>query len=218
VRSCNTTFGQIGLDLGDPFVPGMERFGMNQLPPLDLDPGAVASVGPQFGTYDQNKPLFAFAGIGQGDVAVTPLEMAMAGAAVANGGVVMIPHVMASVTDAKREVVRTYRSQAWKTAMTPQTADVVEDFMRQVVARGTGTAARIPGVTVAGKTGTAQTVDGADPHAWFVGYAPAGPADTPRFAVAVLVEHGGSLGSEATGGAVAAPIAGRMLAAALGVG
>ena len=77
-------------------------------------------------------------------------------------------------------------------------------MMVGVVESGTGTAAQIPGVTVAGKTGTAQHGDGEDPHAWFVCFA---PAEAPRIAVAVIVLDGGSLGSEATGGQVAAPIA-----------
>ena len=89
--------------------------------------------------------------------------------------------------------------------MTPTTAQAITSMMEQVVQRGTGTRARIPGITVAGKTGTAQTTPGAAPHAWFIGFA---PAEAPRYAVAVLVEHGGSLGSEATGGRVAGPIAG----------
>jgi peptidoglycan glycosyltransferase len=76
--------------------------------------------------------------------------------------------------------------------------------MVAAVATGTGTAARIDGVEVAGKTGTAQTVEGANPHTWFIAFA---PADDPQIAVAVIVENGGSFGSEATGGAVAAPIA-----------
>ena len=77
-------------------------------------------------------------------------------------------------------------------------------MMTAVVESGTGTAAQIPGVSVAGKTGTAQSQEGAAPHAWFICFA---PSSNPRIAVAVLVENGGSLGSEATGGAVAAPIA-----------
>jgi len=87
-------------------------------------------------------------------------------------------------------------------------------MMVQVVQRGTGTAAQIPGITVAGKTGTAQTTPGTDPHAWFVAFA---PAEAPRYAVSVIVEHGGNFGSEATGGQVAAPIAKQVLQALLGV-
>jgi len=82
----------------------------------------------------------------------------------------------------------------------------VRDYMVQVVNSrgGTGTAARLPGITVAGKTGTAQTDNDPRPHAWFVAFA---PAEAPQYAVAVIVEHGGSEQSEATGGRVAAPIA-----------
>src|SRR5262249_60207280 len=90
--SCNTTFGQVGLDLGDQFPPGMQQFGIYSAPPLDISPGAAASAGPPPGSFQQNKPNFAFAGIGQGDVAVTPLEMALAASAVANNGQIMQPH------------------------------------------------------------------------------------------------------------------------------
>ncbi len=96
--------------------------------------------------------------------------------------------------------------------MDPTTADTMRQFMLGVVndPRGTGTAAQIPGVQVAGKTGTAETGDGRPPHAWFIAFA---PADAPRYAVAVLVEHGGVDGTnaEATGGRVAAPIAKQVL-------
>ena len=86
-------------------------------------------------------------------------------------------------------------------------------MMELVVAEGSGRAAQIPGVRVAGKTGTAQTRPGTAPHAWFIGFA---PVDDPQVAVAVIVENGGSLGSEATGGAVAAPIARSVLRSVLG--
>ena len=95
--------------------------------------------------------------------------------------------------------------------MSAATAQAVNAMMVSVVQSGTGTAARLPGVTVAGKTGTAQNESGA-PHAWFVCFA---PADAPRVAVAVIVEHGGSAGNEATGGKIAAPIASKVLQAAL---
>jgi peptidoglycan glycosyltransferase len=93
--------------------------------------------------------------------------------------------------------------------MSPTTAQTLTNMMVQVVNQGTGTAAQIDGVEVAGKTGTAQTgVEGEAPHAWFISFA---PANAPRYAVAVIVEHGGSFGNEATGGAVAAPIAKQVL-------
>jgi len=101
--------------------------------------------------------------------------------------------------------VRTIDAKPWTTCMSPTTAQSLTNMMIQVVNQGTGTAAQIDGVEVAGKTGTAQTgVEGENPHAWFIAFA---PANAPKYAVAVIVEHGGNFGSEATGGAVAAPIA-----------
>lgn len=213
-QSCNTTFGQLGLNLGNNFVPGMELFGINSAPPLDLVPGAAESSGPLPNTFDQNQPLFAFAGIGQGDVATTPLEMALIAAGIANGGVIMQPHVAAAIRDAKGDLVRRIENKEWHTAVSPTTAQAVNGMMVSVVERGTGTAARIEGLTVAGKTGTAQAPND-QTHAWFICFA---PAEAPQIAVAVIVEGGGSAGNEATGGRVAAPIAARLLRVALGRG
>jgi penicillin-binding protein A len=206
-QSCNTTFGAVGLQLGENFVAGMEAFGIGSSPPLDLRPGAAASGGPPAGSFQQNQPLFAFAGIGQGDVFTTPLQLALAGSAIANGGTIMKPHVMAEITDADGGTVRSFDAETWKTAVSGETAATVSGMMVRVVQAGTGTAAQIPGVTVAGKTGTAQNELGA-PHSWFVGFA---PAEDPRVVVAVLVEGGGNAGGDATGGRVAAPLARRML-------
>lgn len=210
-QSCNTTFGQIGLDLGNKFVGGMRKFGIGVIPPFDVAPGAIASIGPPAGSFDLNQPLFAFAGIGQGDVATTPLQMALAAAGIGNGGVIMKPHVGAEIKNSKGKVVRRIANEPWRTATSATTAQAVNTMMTDVVEQGTGTAAKITGVRVAGKTGTAQA-DGGPPHAWFIAFA---PADAPRYAVSVIVERGGSLGSEATGGRVAAPIAARVLKVAL---
>jgi len=212
--SCNTTFGQLGLQLGDQFVPGMAKFGIGQAPPIDLSPGAVTSLGPAAGSFRNNQPQFALAGIGQGAVAVTPLQMALVAEGIANGGVIMQPHVASEIRDANDKLIRRIDPSPWMTATTPQVAQAVTQMMIQVVNSGTGTAAQIPGVTVAGKTGTAQTAPNQAPHAWFVAFA---PAEAPRFAVAVIVEHGGNANQEATGGRVAAPIAAQMLKLALGV-
>jgi peptidoglycan glycosyltransferase len=212
VVSCNVTFAQIGLDLGEKFLPGMEGFGVGtESPPLDVAPGAVRSSGLEGVDFRSDTPQYAYAGIGQGPVATSPLAMALVAQAVANGGVMLEPHAAAEVRDADGRVVERYGPRPWRTAMSPSTAQALTAMMRAVVERGTGTRARIDGVTVAGKTGTAQH-DGGAPHAWFVGFA---PAEAPRYAVAVIVESGGSVGSEATGGAVSAPIAAAVLQAAL---
>ena len=213
VESCNTTFAQLGLQLGDAFVPGMNRFGVGaEPPPLDIEPGAAASIGPPPGSFQDNQPQFALAGIGQGQVATTPLQMALTAAGIGNGGVIMRPHVGAEIRDANGDLVRRIDDGEWRQGSTPATAQAVGSMMAEVVQRGTGTAAQISGIAVAGKTGTAQ-VDGGDPHAWFIAFA---PAEAPRVAVAVIIEHGGSFGNEATGGRVAAPIAAKVLRVALG--
>ncbi len=210
VQSCNTAFAQVGLDLGNLFPPAMSRFGIFKAPPLDVEPGAVASTGPAANTFETSKPRFALAGIGQGDVATTPLQMALVAAAIANGGVIMRPHLGVAVRDDEGKRLSRIEPKVWMRATSAATAATVRDLMVQVVnsPRGTGTAAQIPGITVAGKTGTAQTATNVAPHAWFVAFA---PAEAPRYAVAVIVEKGGDMGNEATGGHVAAPIAKKML-------
>ena len=207
-NSCNTAFAQLGLDLGNDFPPAMQRFGIYDAPPLDVAPGTVASTGPAFNSFDNNKPRFALAGIGQGDVATTPLQMALVAAGIANGGVVMKPHVGLAVTDDQGRQRRPIKPQVWRRATSLATATTVRDLMVEVVQHGTGTAAQIPGITVAGKTGTAQTGANDFPHAWFVAFA---PAEKPRYAIAVIVEHGGNIGGDATGGHLAAPIAQKIL-------
>jgi peptidoglycan glycosyltransferase len=216
VQSCNTTYAQVGLDLGDRLAVGAQHFGVNTAPPpSDLDPGVVRSLGPTPGTFKTRAPLFAQAAIGQGPVAVTPIEMALVAESVATGGVMLEPHVVNRIEDSNGKVVRRIGARVWRRAMTTQTADTLREFMIQVVQRGTGTAAQLPGIQVAGKTGTAETGTNEHPHAWFIAFA---PADNPQYAIAVLVEHGGSngLNAEATGGRVAAPVAAQVLRALLG--
>ncbi len=210
IESCNTTFARIGLDLGATgvFNPGMAKFGVGQSPPIDIDPGAAASTGPFDLTFKRSAPQFAASGIGQDPVRVTALQMALVAAGIANGGVIMEPHSVAKITDSDDKTVSTIKAKQWKTAMTPQTAEQLKQMMIQVVQRGTGTPAQIPGVTVAGKTGTAQVEGQPAPNAWFIAFA---PAENPRVAIAVLVLNGGNGNSDATGGKVAAPIAKQML-------
>jgi penicillin-binding protein A len=202
INSCNATFADLGYQLGSGFTPAMQACGIDSAPPLDESPKATPSVGP---AADAERARFALAGIGQGDVFTTPLQMALIAAGIGNGGVIMQPHVVKEIQNSDGKTVRTIDPQPWKTCMSPTTAQAVTGMMVQVVSQGTGSAAQIDGVEVAGKTGTAQTgVEGENPHAWFIAFA---PANAPKYAVAVIVEHGGNFGSEATGGEVAAPIA-----------
>jgi penicillin-binding protein A len=198
--SCDTTFGLIGLDIHDQVLATAEGFGFNQSIPFDL--AGEASAFPR--VPDDREPFRAYAGIGQGDVAATPLQMALVAAAIANGGDVPRPRLVQEIRDPSGSVVEKPSPETLGEAVSAETAAEITRMMTAVVESGTGTAAQIPGVSVAGKTGTAQSQEGAAPHAWFICFA---PSSNPRIAVAVLVENGGSLGSEATGGAVAAPIA-----------
>jgi penicillin-binding protein A len=198
--SCDTTFAILGLRIFDAIQDTAEDYGFNEAIPFDIR--TEASTFPD--VPDDEEPVRAFAGIGQGSVVGTPLQMALVAAGVANGGDVPRPRLVKEVTDPAGGVVERFAPETIGTALSPDNAAEVADMMVSVVEEGTGTAAQIPGVEVAGKTGTAQSAEGAAPHAWFICFA---PADDPKLAVAVLVENGGSAGSEATGGAVAAPIA-----------
>jgi peptidoglycan glycosyltransferase len=130
--------------------------------------------------------------------------MALIGSAIANDGVLMRPYMVADTRDSNLQVLSVARPEVYVTAMSTETAGELRDMMVAVVEGGTGTAARISGVSVAGKTGTAESGSAAAPHAWFLGFA---PADNPVVVVLVIVENGGDAGDEATGGTVAAPIA-----------
>jgi peptidoglycan glycosyltransferase len=216
-QSCNVTFGQIGLELGAEALAEQARlYGFTAEPGQDLVPFDipwVSGVFPEPETFEQRTPAIALSAIGQQDVAANPLQMALVSAAIGNGGVLMEPRLVTEVRDPSGRVIAEYGPEEFSRPLSPDNAAALTDMMVSVVQSGTGTAAQIPGVEVAGKTGTAQHGDGADPHAWFTSFA---PADVPRVAVAVIVLDGGSLGSEATGGQVAAPIAKAVMEAALG--
>jgi peptidoglycan glycosyltransferase len=211
--SCNTYFAHLGADLapGD-FEETATKFGFGEVPPLDIQ--AAKSRLPSLETL--RSPAFrAQSAIGQFDVSATPLQMALVAAGIANGGKVPKPRLVKRVRDFRGVKVETYQPEVWKDAISKETAATLTTLMVDVVDKGTGTAAAIPGVKIAGKTGTAQTREGEAPHAWFICFA---PADEPRIAVAVVVENGGDVGNEATGGKLAAPIAKAVLEAHRKVG
>jgi peptidoglycan glycosyltransferase len=209
--SCNTSFAQLGLDLGaDRLAAAAEAFGFNEAPPIDL-PFAIPSTFPAPSEFARDRPALARSAIGQQDVTATPLEMALVSAGIANGGVIMTPHVMAEVRDAEGRVIESFAPRPWTQAVPPGVASTVRDMMVGVVQRGTGTRGQIPGIPVAGKTGTAETGRNTT-HVWFTAFA---PANDPRIAVAVMLEDLPNV-DEATGGTLAAPIAQTVMRAALG--
>ncbi|GAB2464649.1 peptidoglycan D,D-transpeptidase FtsI family protein [Xylanimonas ulmi] len=210
VMSCNTAFASLAVDLGaDAMRDQAAKFGFDDVfrVPMRSAVSAFPSAGDAF-TPDR----LALAGIGQGDVTSTPLQMAMVSAAIANHGTLMQPYLVQTIRDPELEVVQQTQPAKVRDAVSPATASALTQMMVDTVERGTGTAARISGVQVAGKTGTAQTAQGVAPHAWFTAFA---PAQDPQIAVAVIVEHGGDATSEATGGRVAAPMARAVIEAAL---
>ena len=210
--SCNTSFARMGVDLGaQRMVDTATAFGFNRDVPIDL-PRPVQSVYPPVEAFADDIPKLAQTAFGQNEVQATPLQMAMVAAAVANGGTLMQPYVMRDIRDADGTVTRRTLPTRWSTVMSPASAATMRDAMVGVVTSGTGQRAQIPGVSVAGKTGTAQL--GTDPpssHAWFVSFA---PAEAPRVAVAVIVEGQPGV-SEVTGGRLAAPIARAVMEAVL---
>jgi peptidoglycan glycosyltransferase len=204
-HSYNTSFATVGMKVGaDEIQRTAEAFGFNARPDLPLR--TVDSAFPQ----GLNAPQTAQSAIGQFDVRATPLQMAQVAAAVANGGRLMRPYVVSEIRAPDLTPLDRTEPREQSRAISATTARELTAMMVAVVRAGTGTRAQIPGVEVAGKTGTAQNAGPA--HAWFVGFA---PANDPKIAVAVLVENGGGGGDNATGGRVAAPVAQAVMASYL---
>ncbi|MGY1826716.1 MULTISPECIES: peptidoglycan D,D-transpeptidase FtsI family protein [unclassified Blastococcus] len=199
--SCNTAFAQLGLDLGEGQVREMaEAFGLDGEGleiPLQVAPSTVGDI--------VDDAALAQTSIGQRDVRMTVLQAAMVAAAVANDGVQMKPYLVEELRAPDLTVIDSADPEVLNEPISEEVADQLTEMMVSVVARGSGRAARLNGVEVAGKTGTAQVREGVPDHNWFMGFA---PADDPQIAVAVFVANGGG-----TGGDVSAPIAREVMAA-----
>ncbi|HEY2771009.1 MAG TPA: penicillin-binding transpeptidase domain-containing protein [Solirubrobacteraceae bacterium] len=206
--SVNTVWAQVAENVGRATMTKyMKRFGVYSKPPLDYPPNEMVAshvespTGRSYAPGSRNEDIGRI-GIGQGGLVVTPLQMAMVAAAVANKGVLMAPQFMDRAVDQDGRTVTTNHPKVYNKVMSPQTAAEVTDMMRHVVEEGTGTPAQLGGISVAGKTGTASVgIQGSNlTQPWFIGFAPVGD---PKVAVAVTVERtqGGF------GGTVAAPIA-----------
>ena len=203
VHSINAVFAQVGVTLGWTTLRSYaSRFGFGTDLGFDIDVSSSTLGG---GSSDV---LLANTAFGQGELLVTPLQMALVAAAVAQEGEVPEPRLLLRVADTNGKTIVVPRSRTLGRAMSRETALILRDLMVRNVKEAAGSAAAIPGVTVAGKTGTAETgKPGEAPHAWFIGFA---PAENPAVAVAVIIENGGF------GGSVAGPIAGEIMQAALG--
>ncbi len=199
--SCNTTFAQIANKLGvDKMREMAEKFGFNDTSLMDL-PGQVKSAYPA----DLNPPQTALSGFGQSDVRATPLQMAMVAAGIANRGVVMRPHLVEEIRSPDFDSLGKSSNEIYSRAISAATARQLTDMMVGVVDEGTARTAQIPGIRVAGKTGTAQTGrDDIANYAWFVSFA---PADDPQIAVAVMIQNSNRVNSEISGGGLGGPIA-----------
>ncbi|MCF6378423.1 penicillin-binding protein 2 [Nocardioides KLBMP 9356] len=198
--SCNVTFLTLANELGnDAMAEQAEKFGFNSTSLEDLG-GQAKSLYPR----DMDAPQTALSGIGQASVTATPLQMAMVAAAIANDGDVMRPYVVDEVRAPNLSVLDRTDPQSISKAISSTTADELTKMLVSVVDNGTAAPAAIPGVEVAGKTGTAQSVPGRPPYAWFVSFA---PANDPKVAVAVLVQSSDTSPDEIGGGVLGGPIA-----------
>lgn len=197
--SCNTSFAWLAGELGaDALREQAEEFGFGQT--LQVPMTATPSSYPE----DPDDAQTALTGIGQHEVRVTPLQVAMISAAIANDGVMMEPYLVDTVRNRDLEVAEQTDPRALSRAVSGATAQELTDMMVSVVEQGSGQLAAVPGVSVAGKTGTAEFGDSGAAHAWFTGFA---PADDPQVAVAVVVESATDNWTGETGGQVAAPVA-----------
>lgn len=214
-HSINAVFCDIGKAIGaTEILNATKRFGFYSDPPLET-PGNERTASGLYDhgrLFDPNRPQFQVdpgrLAFGQERMLTTPMQMAMVAAAVANHGVIMRPYAVGRVTAPGGGVVTYTSPHTYRRAMKTTTADALNQMMQAVVTGGTGTAAQIPGIRVAGKTGTAETGGPGTPNtAWFIAFA---PADAPRIAVAVVLQN-----QTGAGGTTAAPIAKAIMQALL---
>ncbi|MFI6424974.1 peptidoglycan D,D-transpeptidase FtsI family protein [Promicromonospora sp. NPDC050880] len=213
--SCNTAFLDLANQVGKDGMQQMfQDFGFTESLEIPMTTSVGAYPGLIGGENDDDSDArIALSGMGQGSVRMTPLQVAMISAAIANDGDLMEPYLIQSVRDSDLELVSQTKPSRYKSPFSSSTAEALTDMMLEVVNgdTGTGSGAQIPGVQVAGKTGTAED-DPRSPTLWFTSFA---PADDPQVAVAVVLENEGQSTNETTGGALASPIAAQIMQAAI---
>lgn len=199
--SCNVAFAQMGVELGQKTLEKKaEEFMFNKEIPFSIN-----TKKSRFPTKNMDKAALASTSIGQGELLVTPLNMALMAASIANDGEMMEPRLVKEVIDSDNNVIKDFEPEVLSTVTTSDIANNITDMMVSVVENGTGKKASIRGINVAGKTGTAE--NNKKDHSWFVAFA---PADNPKIAIAIVLENDGG-----TGGSTAAPIARNILLKAL---
>ncbi len=207
ILSCNIPFAELGMQLKPQVIKDQaEKFGFNKS--FDIPIPVEKSVYPLY-TDDAERAQGSF---GQLDDRATPLQMAMVSAAIANGGKLMKPNLVDSIRSADLQPLETFQPEEFSQPVSQENADTIKQMMVDGVDHGVASNARIDGVEVGGKTGTAQNGEDQPYTLWFTGFA---PANDPRFAVAVVVENGGGQGQNGTGNSIAAPIARKVLEAVL---
>src|SRR4051794_5313990 len=211
-NSVNTVWAQVGESLGkNTMYKYMQRFGFNSKPPLDYPRGQMDSSGVFSGgrLLDESDAVdIGRVAIGQERLQVTPVQMAMVASTVAAGGRLFKPRFVDRIVRKDGRVSRRIEPDLQSQVMSKKAADQLTQMMGRVVEEGTGTAAALSGIRVAGKTGTAEVANGTSNQAWFIAFA---PIDHPRMAIAVTVER-----TSGQGGTVAAPMAKQVLQVLLG--
>ncbi|MET7692510.1 penicillin-binding protein 2 [Streptomyces sp. NPDC005483] len=200
--SCNTVFGKIGSDLENAkMLEEAKKFGFTeeQFTPVRSSASVFSD--------DMNKSQTALSSIGQYNTAATPLQMAMVASAVANNGTLMKPYMVDSLQAPNVDTLEKTEPEKLSEPLSPENAQILQSMMETVVEKGTGTTAKIDGVTVGGKTGTAQHGENnsKNPYAWFISYAKVG--DSAPVAVAVVVQDDKAVRENISGSGLAAPIA-----------
>lgn len=201
--SCNTVFGKIGVDVGkDKMLEEAKKFGFNSEQFIPVR--SSASNFPE----KMDRPQTALSSIGQFETATTPLQMAMVASAIANDGKLMKPYMVDKLQAPNLDVLEQTEPEEMSQPLTSKNAQILQSMMETVVKDGTGKNAQISGVTVGGKTGTAQHgVDNSEkPYAWFISYAKLADGSSP-VAVAVVVQDEDAIRDNISGGGLAAPIA-----------
>ena len=216
VHSVNSVFCNIGLKLGAKrILDTAKRFGFYERPPLEtpaeerLPSGLYRNGSLYYPRLDSDVDAGRMA-FGQERMLVTPLQMAMVAGAIGFGGKLMEPHVVDRIVAPGGRVIEEQQPHLIRQAVSPRTAHEVAAMMRLVVREGTGTAAQIPGYTVGGKTGTAETGIADSNTTWFIAFAGKDPESPPEVAIAVVLQN-----QSGTGGATAAPIAREVMQAIL---